>query len=182
MGMTVRPKTPRSDSSARLEARALAVQPVQHDEARAASSSSAACPHLLGRHLDAGHRVDDHQRRIRDAQRGARVAEEVRHPRRVDEIDLAAVPLGVGEAGGEGVLAGDFFFVVVGDRGAFVDLPSRLTAPASKSSAEMQLRLAGAAMADQGDVSEARRRRRPSWRSSEAPASRVQLPALSITL
>ena len=43
-------------------------------------------------------------------------------PGRVDEVDLVLVPLGVGEAGRQRVLAGDFFFVEVGDGRAVVDL------------------------------------------------------------
>ena len=73
-------------------------------------------PDLLGLDFDAGDRIHDDEGGVGDAQRRARVAEEIAEPGRVDQIDLVLVPLGVREACGKGVLAGDFFFVVVGDR------------------------------------------------------------------
>ena len=104
-----------------IEARALAIEAVQHDQARQPELLRSV-PHFFGLHHDAGNGVDDDQRRVCDLQRRARVGEEVAHPGRVDEIDLLLVPLGVGEAGGERVLAGYFLFVEVGDRRAFIDL------------------------------------------------------------
>ena len=88
------------------------------------------------------------------------------------------VPLGVGEAGGQGVLAGDFFFVVVGDRRAFVDLAEPVDRAGIEQQGRDELCLAGAAVADERDVSQSWRRRRPSWEvASEAASVRFQLPA-----
>ena len=79
----------------------------------------------------------------------------LRHPRRVDEVDLVLVPLGVGEAAGEGVLAGDLFFVVVGDRRAVVHAPEAVDGAGVEEQRRNQLRLPGAGMTDQRDVSDA---------------------------
>ena len=78
-------------------------------------------PQLLGLHFDAGDGIDDDDGGFGDAERGARVGQEVGEPGRVDDVDFGLLPLGVGEAGGERVLAGDFFFVEVGDGRAVVD-------------------------------------------------------------
>ena len=104
-----------------LEARALAIEPIDDDEPRQPGLLGG-LPGFFGLHLHARDRVDDDDRGVGDAQRRARVGEKVRDARRVDEVDFGLVPLGVGEAGGERVLAGDFFFVEVGDGGAVVDL------------------------------------------------------------
>ena len=133
---------------------ALAIEPVEDNEARRLHLGGHA-PDLLGRDLDAGHGVDDDEGGIGDAQRGTRVAEEVRQPRGIDEVDLVAVPLDVGEAGGKGVLAGDFFFVEVGDGGAVVDAAETVHGAGGEQQRGEQLRLAGAAMTDQGDISQA---------------------------
>ena len=112
-------------------------------------------PDLLGRDLDAGDRVDDDQRGVGDAQRRARIAQEVRHARRVDEVDLVLVPLDVGEAAGEGVLAGDFFFVVVGHRRPVVHAAESVDGAGIEQQRGDELCLAGAAMTDEGDISDA---------------------------
>ena len=66
-----------------VEARALAVGPREHDDARQFLRLGF-LPHLLGLHFGAGDRVDRHQDAVHDAQRGAGVAEEVGEPGRVD--------------------------------------------------------------------------------------------------
>ena len=106
-GSPMRPNTPRSDSSERSRL-------ARSRSRRFSTMSRGSCellggrPDLLGRDFDAGDRVDDDQRGIGHAQRRARVAQEVRHPGRVDEIDFGLVPLGVGEAGGRGCACGRF--------------------------------------------------------------------------
>ncbi len=105
-----------------LEARALAVEAVEDDHPREAQLLRHA-PGLLGLHHGPGDGVDDDERRVGDAQGRARVAHEVADPGCIDEVDLELVPLGIGEAGGERVLAGDFFLVEVRDGRAVVDLP-----------------------------------------------------------
>jgi len=109
-------------------------------------------PELLGLDLDAGDGVDADDRAFSDAQRGLGVAQEVREARRVDDVDLGLLPLGVGEAGGQGVLAGDFFFVEVGDRGAFVDLPQPVDGARHEQHRRHQLCFAASTVPDHRDV------------------------------
>ena len=136
-----------------LEAGALAIEAVEDDDARDAQLLGGR-PDLFGRTSTPGDGVHDHQRGIRDAQRRARVAQEIRHPRRVDEVDLVLVPLDVGEAAGEGVLAGDFFFVVIGDGRPVVHAAEAVDGAGVEEQRGNQLRLPGAAMTDQGDISD----------------------------
>ena len=56
---------------------------------------------------------------------------------------------------GEGVLAGDLFFVVVGDRRAVVHAAEAVDSAGIEQQRGEQLRLAGAAMADERDISQA---------------------------
>ena len=67
------------------------------------------------------------------------------------------VPLEVGERGGERVLAGDRFFVVVGDRRAFVDLAESVDGAGVEQQRRDQLRLARAAVSDERHVPDAGR-------------------------
>ena len=80
-----------------LEARALAVEAVDHDEAGKAQLLGG-LPGFLRLHLNAGHRIDHDNGRIRHAQPGARVSKKIRHPGRIDDVDLGLVPFGVREA------------------------------------------------------------------------------------
>ena len=59
--------------------------------------------------------VDADERAFGDAERRPGVAEEVGEARRVDDVDLGFLPFEAGEAGGERVLAGDFFVIEVRD-------------------------------------------------------------------
>ena len=72
-------------------------------------------------------------------------------------VDLGLVPLGVREAGGEGVLAGDFLFVEVGDGGAVIDLAEPVDRACVEEGGRSQLGLSGAAVADQRDIPDVRR-------------------------
>ena len=76
-------------------------------------------------------------------------------PGRVDQVDLLLVPLGVGEAGRERVLAGDFLFVEVGDRRAVVDLAEAVDHAGVEEDGGGELRLARSAVADESDVPDA---------------------------
>ncbi len=139
------------DAAQRVEGAAkvgsLTIETAQDDEPRRVHFGRDA-PDLLGRHLHSGDGVHDHERGVRHAQSGARIAEKVGHARGVDEVDLGAVPLDVGEAGGQGVLAGDLFLVVVGDRRAVVDAAEAVDSAGIEEQRGEQLRLAGAAMTD----------------------------------
>ena len=81
-----------------LEAGALAIEAIDDHQARQPGLFGG-LPGLFRLHLHAGDRIDDENGRIGDAQRRARVGEKVGDARRVDEVDLRLVPLGVGEAG-----------------------------------------------------------------------------------
>src|SRR5438132_1206981 len=91
-------------------------------------------------------------RAFRDAQRRLGVAQEVREARRVDDVDLGLLPLGMSEAGGERVLAGDFFFVEVGHGGAFVHLAEPVDRAGGEEHRGDKLCLAASTMADHRDV------------------------------
>ncbi len=159
-----------------LEARALAIEAIDDDQARQ--------PGLVGRlpcflrlYLHARHGVDDHNRRIGDPQRRARVRQEVRHARCVDEVDFGLVPLGVGEAGRERVLARDLFVVVVGDRGAVVDFSEPVDRACVEQGGRCELSLSGCAVADQRHIPDVSRvidlhRRKPSEAGPPARQSR----------
>src|SRR5688572_19014614 len=62
-------------------------------------------------------------------ERGARIGEKVAESGRIEQIDFRLVPLRVGEAGGERMLAADFLFVVVRHCIAFVDLAEAVDHP-----------------------------------------------------
>ena len=67
------------------------------------------------------------------------------------------VPLGVGEAGGQRVLAGDLFFVEVGDGRAVVDLAEAVDHAGVEEYGGGELCLARSAVADECDVADAGR-------------------------
>ena len=134
-----------------LEARALALQPAHDDDAREVERGGLG-PELFRLDFDAGHRVDAHERAFRDAERRLRVAEEVGEARRVDDVDLGLLPLEAGEAGGEGVLAGDLFVVEVGDGRAVVDLAQPVDRACDEQQCRDQLRLAASAVSYHGNV------------------------------
>ena len=75
-----------------LEAGALAVELVDEDHPRHAEPAGLA-PDRLGLHLDAVDRAHHEHREVDDPQRGPHVAEEVGVARRVDQVDLVALPL-----------------------------------------------------------------------------------------
>ena len=66
---------------------------------------------------------------VRHAQSRARVAEKIPESGSVDQIHFRLVPLGVCEACGEGMFAGDFFVVVIGYRRAVIDLSQPVDHP-----------------------------------------------------
>jgi hypothetical protein len=113
-------------------------------------------PRFFRLHLHAGDRVDDHNGRVGHAQSRARVGQKIRHARRIDEVDFRFVPLRVGEAGREGVLARDFLFVEVGDGRAFVDLAEPVDRPGVEEGGRSELGLSGAAVADKSDIPDVR--------------------------
>ena len=150
----VRPHACRSDSSDAFERRALAIEAIEHDDARQLELLGRG-PGLFGLHFDAGDGVDDEEGGVGDAHRRARVAEEIAEAGRIDEVDFGLVPLGVGEAGGQRVFAGDLFVVVVGDRVAVVHLAEPVHHPGGEEQSRDQLGLAASAVADHGHIPDA---------------------------
>ena len=138
-----------------LEAGALAVDPVQDDEARQPELVGGG-PDFLGLHHDAGHGVDDDDRGVGDGERRARVAQEVADARRVDEIDFLFIPFGIRQAGGERMFPRDFFFVEVGHGRAFVDLAEAVDHAGIGEHRRRELSLPRSAVADERDVSDGR--------------------------
>ena len=104
-----------------FKAGTIAFEPADDDDARQVQFSGLG-PELLGLHFDAGDGIDDNEGALDDAQRGAGITEKVGESRRIDDVDFGLLPFGVGEAGGEGVAAGDFLVVEVGHGGAVVHL------------------------------------------------------------
>jgi hypothetical protein len=132
----------------------IAVEPVDADQAGQAQLGGG-LPCLLRLHLDPGHGVHDHERGIGHAQRRARVIEEVPEAGRVDEVDLGLVPLRVRQACAQRVLAGDFFFVVVGDRRAVVHKAEPVDHAGGEQQRGHQLRLPAPAVANHGHIADA---------------------------
>jgi hypothetical protein len=137
-----------------LEAGAFALEPRQcHDPGQVQGGGLA--PELFRLHLDSGHGVHRDDGRLGDTQGAAGVAEEVGHARGVDDVDFGFLPLGVGQAGGEGVLAGDLFVVEVGDGRAFVDLAQPVDGAGSEEQGRDQLGLSTPAVTDYSHVADA---------------------------
>ncbi|MGC4084619.1 MAG: hypothetical protein QM736_21505 [Vicinamibacterales bacterium] len=134
-----------------FEAGALAIDAVDDDQARQVQFVSG-LPDFLGLHHHTGHRVDDHDRRVDDVQCRPRVAEEVADTRRVDDVDLVLVPLGVGEACRERVLAGDLLFVEIGDRRPVVHLAEPVDHARVCEDGRSQLCLARSGVTNERDV------------------------------
>ena len=114
-GTTARPNTARSDSSDRSRlARSRSSR--LRTTMRGTSSSSAAAQIFSVETSTPATASTTTSAASATRSAAPRIAQEIRHARRVDEVDLVLVPLDVGEAAGQRVLAGDFFFVVIRDR------------------------------------------------------------------
>ena len=133
------------------EVGALAVEHVAEQDARQATLVGAR-PEPLGLHLDAEHAVDDHEGGLDDAQRGDGVGEEARVAGRVEQVEAEALALDVREAGRQAELTSLLVVVVVGDRRAFDHVPQAIDHAGLVQQTLEQRRLAGAAVADEGDV------------------------------
>ena len=78
-------------------------------------------PALLGLHFDAADAVNDDQRGIGGAQRALGVKDERGKARRVNEVDLRAVPLDVSQRAMDRSLADNLILIVIGNGAAFVN-------------------------------------------------------------
>ena len=137
------------------EARPVAIDPVDHDDAREVVLLRVG-PDLLGLHLDSGHRVDHHQGRVGHAQGRARLGQEVGVAGGVEEIDLGLSPLPVGEAGLQADLPLDLVGVEIGGGGAVVHPAEAVQGPHVVEHGGGQGGLAAAPVAHEGDVADAR--------------------------
>ncbi len=95
-----------------------------------------------------------HEGGVGHPQGAAGVAEEVRHARRVDDVDLRLLPFRERRARRERVLARDLLVVVVGDGGAVVDGPEAVDGARVEQEGRGELRLAGAAVSHQRDITD----------------------------
>ena len=77
-------------------------------------------PDFLRDHLHSADGIDHHQRRFHGRQHHLGFVREHVEAGSVDQVDLGLVPLDERHGSRDGHLPGNFFFVVVGDRGAFV--------------------------------------------------------------
>ncbi len=113
-------------------------------------------PHRLRADLDAGGRVHQDDRGVRDAERGVLVAGEVREPGRVEQVDLDAV----GGEGREGHVDRDvpllLFGIGVEDARAVVDLAEARRRAHGMEDGLDEARLARSPVADDGHVSDLR--------------------------
>ncbi len=100
------------------EAREFAVHPIQHKRARNIEFR-AIVPHAFRGHLHARVRVNHDECGVGGHQRGFRFVDEGDRAGQVDEVDFDLVappgrrPFGVGQAGLDGHLSADFFFVPI---------------------------------------------------------------------
>ena len=135
------------------EVGALAVEHVHEDDAREPELLGAV-PHARRVHLDAHHAGDDDERAFDDAQRGDRVGLEAGVARRVDQVDLAALPLAVAERRGERHLPAVLVLLPVGDRRAGFDLPEPVRLSRLEEQRLDERGLSRPAVADDGDVAD----------------------------
>ena len=103
-----------------VEVGALAVHAGADDDARQ-RELVVVMPNALGHDLDAADRVDHDQGGFDRGHGHLGFMDEHVEAGSVDEVDLGLAPLDEGGGGGDGHRARDFFFVVIGDGGAFID-------------------------------------------------------------
>ena len=103
-------------------------------------------------HLDAHHGADDEDRALDNAQRRDRVAVEARVARRVDQVELAFLPLDVTERSGERHLPTLLVLIPVGHGRALLDRSEPVDRTGLEEHGLQQRGLARPTMADNGDV------------------------------
>ena len=121
---------------------------------RGRSSDSARDPDAARLHLDAHHGARHDQRALDDAHRGHRVAGEARVAGRVDQVDLAALPLEVAERRGERHLAALLVLVPVGGGRAPLDGAEPVDRAGLEEHRLHERRLSGPAVSGDGDVAD----------------------------
>ena len=141
------------------ERRALAVELVDEDRAREAALLGE-LPRDLGLHLDAFDRGHDEQREVGGLDRGGDVADEVGVAGRVEHVDLVVVELERRERERHRDVAALLFGVEVADGRAVFDPAQADDRPGVEQQRLGERRLAGASVADEGDVADLRGRKR----------------------
>ena len=135
------------------EVGALAVEHVHEEDTRQAALI---CARPLTRRLDldAHHGADGEERALHDAERGNRVSLEAGVPRRVDQVDLAFLPVDVADRRCERHLPLLLVLVPVADRGTRFDRPQPIGRARLEEHRLDERSLARAAMADDRDVAD----------------------------
>ena len=133
------------------EVRALAVEHVHKEHAREVAVGRA-LPVARCLHLDAHDPADNEEGTLDDADRGHRVTDEAGVARRVDQIDLAVMPLQMADRRGERHLSSLLVLVPVGDCGAGLDRAEPVRRAGLKEHRFDERRLSGTAVSDDGDV------------------------------
>ena len=136
-----------------VEVGALAIEHVHEDDPRELELLGTR-PDARGVHLDAHHGGDDDERALDDAQARDRVGLEARVAGRVDQVDLASLPLEVSERRGQRHLPALLVLVPVGDGAAGLDGAEAIDLSGLEEHRLDERGLAGSAMADDGDVAD----------------------------
>ena len=135
------------------EVGALAIEHV-HDHDTGDVPVLAAVPGSPRADLDAHHAADDDELALDDAERGDRVALEAGVAGRVDQVDLAALPLTMAERGGQGHLPPVLVLIPVGDGRALLDRAEPVDRTGLEQHRLHEGRLARPSVADGGDVAD----------------------------
>ena len=152
----------------REEVGPLAVEQVHEDEAREAQLL-AAFPQPLRPHLDAHDARHRHDRALHHPERAQHVGLEAGLAGRVDQVDRAALPVEVRDRGRDRHLAPALLVVEVRDGRLLGDAPQPVHGARLEQQGLDERGLAGAAMADHGDVSDlAGLRSRHAWPPGES--------------
>ena len=131
----------------------LAVEHVHEDDAREVGLFGAR-PVARRLHLDAHHRADDEERSLDDAERRDGVTLEAGVTGRVDQVDLASLPLEVADGRGERHLPPLLVLVPVADRRARLDVAEPIRRPRLEQQRLEERRLSRPAVSDDGDVAD----------------------------
>ena len=153
-----------------VEVGALAVEHVDEQHPRDVALGGD-LPQPLRRDLGAHHGVDHEDRRLADAQRAERVGDEARLPGRVEQVDLALVPLERAQRDRDRHLARLLVGLGVGGGGAVLDAAEAVQHAGLEQQRLVQRRLARPAVADERHVANRLRRCVPclllSWGGSQ---------------
>src|SRR6185437_5216106 len=134
---------------------ALAVHTAGHNHPRQVELVSI-IPNALRNHFHAGYAIHHDQGGFHRRHNHLGFMDEHVETGHVHQVDLGLSPLGNGEPGGDGHLAGYFLFVVIGDRGAVVHAPQALGGARGEEHGGNQGSLACVAVADYRNVADIR--------------------------